>query len=77
MSNNNSNNILGPSISQGEVFRKQQKSRILNNNDVVTGNAARNKNKIKNGKSKQASKANIEPFRLTPIVAVIVVTINL
>lgn len=64
MSNNNSNNILGPSISQGEVFRKQQKSRILNNNDVVTGNAARNKNKIKNGKSKQASKANIEPFSL-------------
>jgi hypothetical protein len=65
MSNIDNNNILGPSISQGEVFRKQQKSRISNNNDVVTGNAARNKNKIKNDKKNGASATTIEPFSLT------------
>jgi hypothetical protein len=53
---NNSNNIkLGPSISQGQVFRKQQESRILN------------KNKIKNDKTNRTSAksaATIESFSL-------------
>jgi len=64
----NDDNILGPSISQGQVFRKQQNSRIINNNDVVTGNAVRNKNKIKNDKTKGASTKSattIEPFSIT------------
>jgi hypothetical protein len=67
MNNSNNNDILGPSLSQGQVFRKQQQSRILNNNDVVTGNAVRNKNKPnknKNGRTKISalSVTTIEPF---------------
>ena len=68
MNNSNNNDILGPSLSQGEVFRKQQQNRILNNNDVVTGNTSRNKNKVikqKNGKIKLGSEMSatiIEPF---------------
>jgi hypothetical protein len=65
--NNNNNNNLGPSLSQGQVFRNQQKSRILNNNDVVTGNTIRNKNKIKNDKTNgmsTKSATTIEPFSL-------------
>lgn len=60
----NDNNILGPSLSQGQVFRKQQKTRIINNNDVITGNVFKNKNKVKNGKKNQNSKTTIEPFSL-------------
>lgn len=48
---NNNSDILGPSLSQGQVFRKQQQSRMLNNNDVVTHNA----------KNKQNGKTNIAP----------------
>jgi hypothetical protein len=59
-------NSLGPSISQGEVFRKQQEKRILTNSNVVTGNANRNKNsgnKRKNGsKASKNSEKVIEPF---------------
>ena len=63
-SNNNNNSNLGPSISQGQVFRKQQKSRLLNNNDVVTGNAFKNKNKVTNDKPRGLSATTIEPFSL-------------
>ena len=47
---NNNDNFLGPSLAQGQVFRKQQQTRILTNNDVITGNTARdqNKNKVSN-----------------------------
>jgi hypothetical protein len=64
---NNNNNNLAPSLSQGQVFRNQQKSRILNNNDVVTGNTIRNRNKIKNDKTNgmsTKSATTIEPFSL-------------
>lgn len=54
--------MLGPSLSQGQVFRKQQRSRILNNNDVVTGNAARNKNKQSRTKNSKLNSTTIEPF---------------
>ena len=63
--NNNNNNFLCPSLAQGQVFRKQQQTRILTNNDVVTGNTARdqNKNIVKNCKiSKGMTSTNIEPF---------------
>jgi hypothetical protein len=63
-SNNSNNNFLGLSIAQGQVFRKQQQTRILTNNDVVTGNIARDKNKNKVSKQKNCKEtmANIEPF---------------
>jgi len=62
--------MLSLSLAQGQVFRKQQKTRISSNNDVVTGNTARDqsKNKVsnqKNGKMVMApcmTNANIEPF---------------
>jgi hypothetical protein len=63
--NNTNSNILGPSLSQGRVFRKQQQTRILNDNDVITSNTNRNKNKvnkIKNGKINKTSETIIEPF---------------
>jgi hypothetical protein len=66
-SSNNNSEILGPSLSQGQVFRKQQQSRILNNNDVVTGNAVRNKNKPNKNKNRRTNISAlsiriIEPF---------------
>jgi hypothetical protein len=64
--NNNisNNNNLGPSLAQGQVFRKQQQTRILTNNDVVTGNTAReqNKNIVSKQKNGKVTMANIEPF---------------
>ena len=62
--NNSNNNFLGLSIAQGQVFRKQQQTRILTNNDVVTGNTAReqNKNKVSKQKNVKETMANIEPF---------------
>ena len=63
-SNNSNNNFLGLSLAQGQVFRKQQQTRILTNNDVVTGNTAReqNKNKVSKQKNVKETMANIEPF---------------
>lgn len=49
--NSNNIDILGASLSQGQVFRKQQQNRMLNNNDVVTHNT----------KNKQTGKTNIAP----------------
>ena len=63
--NNTNSNILGPSLSQGQVFRKQQQTRILNDNDVITSNTNRNKNKVnktKNGKINKTPEPIIEPF---------------
>jgi hypothetical protein len=64
-SNNNSNNnneILGPSISQGQVFRKQQQTRILNNSDVITSNAFKNKNNINKINNNKKKETIVEPF---------------
>jgi hypothetical protein len=62
--NNSNNNFLGPSLAQGQVFRKQQQTRILTNNDVVTGNTAQeqSKNKVSKQKNGKVTMANIEPF---------------
>ena len=62
--NNSNNNFLGPSLAQGQVFRKQQQTRILTNNDVVTGNTAReqSKNKVSKQKNGKVTMTNIEPF---------------
>jgi hypothetical protein len=61
---NNNNNFLGPSLAQGQVFRKQQQTRILTNNDVITGNTARdqNKNKVSKNKNGKTNMTTIEPF---------------
>ena len=63
-SNNSNNSNLGPSLSQGQVFRKQQQTRVLTNNDVVTGNTTReqNKNKVNKQKNGKTAMATIEPF---------------
>jgi hypothetical protein len=63
-SNNSNNSNLGPSLSQGQIFRKQQQTRVLTNNDVVTGNTTReqNKNKVNKQKNGKTSMATIEPF---------------
>ena len=63
-SNNSNNNFLGPSLAQGQVFRKQQQTRVLTNNDVVTGNTAReqNKNIVSKQKNGKTNMAMIEPF---------------
>lgn len=63
-SNNSNNSNLGPSLSQGQIFRKQQQTRVLTNNDVVTGNTTReqNKNKVNKQKNGKTSIATIEPF---------------
>ena len=64
--NNNINNnyVLGPSLSQGQAFRKQQQTRILTSNDVVTGNItqSKNKNKISKQKNGKTTMSMIEPF---------------
>jgi hypothetical protein len=63
-SNNSNNSNLGPSLSQGQIFRNQQQTRVLTNNDVVTGNATReqNKNKVNKQKNGKTAMAMIEPF---------------
>ena len=63
-SNNSNNSNLGPSLSQGQIFRKQQQTRVLTNNDVVTGNTTReqNKNKVNKQKNGKTAMATIEPF---------------
>lgn len=63
-SDNSDNSNLGLSLSQGQVFRKQQQTRVLTNNDVVTGNIAReqNKNKVNKQKNGKTTMAMIEPF---------------
>ena len=63
-SNNSNNSNLGPSLSQGQVFRKQQQTRVLTNNDVVTGNTTReqNKNKVNKQKNGKTTMVAIEPF---------------
>ena len=62
--NNNNNYVLGPSLSQGQAFRKQQQTRILTSNDVVTGNTTQNKNRNKISKQKngKTTMSMIEPF---------------
>ena len=65
--NNNKNNndiFLGSSLAQGQVFRKQQQTRISTNNNVVTSNTAReqNKNKVNKQKNGKTTMAMIEPF---------------
>jgi hypothetical protein len=53
-----------PSRIQEKVFSNQQKTRISTNNDVVTGNNAReqSKNKVSKQKNVKENMANIEPF---------------
>jgi hypothetical protein len=65
--NNSNNSKLGPSISQGQVFRKQQESRILTSNDIVTGNTtqSKNKNKISKHKNGKTTMSIIEHFSQT------------
>ena len=65
--NNNNNYVLGPSLSQGQAFRKQQQTRILTSNDVVTGNTtqSKNKNKISKQKNSKTTMSMVEPFSQT------------
>ena len=53
---NNNDNFLGPSLAQGQVFRKQQQTRISTNNNVVTSNTAREQNKNKVNKQKNGKR---------------------